>query len=58
MIGCFSRQDYYRKQLATEVQLKSSQLNTEQRAIYDCVIKAVDDSAGGLYFIYSPGGYV
>ena len=51
-------QDYNNDVLAANVREKAVQQNVEQQHIYDNVMRTVDEGTGGLFFIYTPGGYV
>lgn len=48
--------DYDVNALAVEVQRNCSLLTPEQKAVYDILMKAVDDRQGGIFFLDAPGG--
>ena len=49
-------QDYDQDELAERVQRNVPLLNTEQKNVYDLLMKVVDDGTGGIYFLDAPGG--
>lgn len=47
---------YDTEKLKVEHQLLYSQLNVEQKIVYNSVIASVDKQEGGLFFVYGSGG--
>ncbi|CAB3248844.1 unnamed protein product [Arctia plantaginis] len=48
--------EYDQQELDLVVQTNVPLLNTQQKEVYDTLIKAIDDGNGGLYFLDAPGG--
>lgn len=49
-------QQYDQIELQTFVNLNLPKLNDHQRNVYDTIMQAVENNAGGLYFLDAPGG--
>lgn len=47
---------YPQKEMFEEHQRLVSNLNTEQRNVYDAVLNSVEKNDGGFFFVYGSGG--
>ncbi|CAB3230310.1 unnamed protein product [Arctia plantaginis] len=48
--------EYDQQELDLVVQTNVPLLNSQQKEVYDTLMKAIDDGNGGLYFLDAPGG--
>ncbi|CAB3247106.1 unnamed protein product [Arctia plantaginis] len=48
--------EYDHQELDLVVQTNVPLLNSQQKEVYDTLMKAIDDGNGGLYFLDAPGG--
>ena len=52
----YDETDYNPVEMESEYQRLYALLTTEQKGVYDTIIKSVDSGTGGIYFVYGYGG--